>query len=98
MVLGHILGANVLVESLLAATLSFALAGMSGSSLPRQIVEAPPGAKCSLVVGRSVMTLPQFWFAPFANRFAEARSFRTLVALSASSLPRQMVEAPPGAK
>eukprot|EP00632_Arachnochrysis_sp_CCMP2950_P007159 CAMPEP_0185706714 /NCGR_PEP_ID=MMETSP1164-20130828/22370_1 /TAXON_ID=1104430 /ORGANISM="Chrysoreinhardia sp, Strain CCMP2950" /LENGTH=154 /DNA_ID=CAMNT_0028374127 /DNA_START=224 /DNA_END=685 /DNA_ORIENTATION=+ len=36
-----------------------------------EIDDAPPGGAWSRVVERSVMTLPQFWFAPLANALLE---------------------------
>ena len=33
--------------------------------------DLPPGGACTLVVGRSVMKFPQFWFDPLANRFED---------------------------
>lgn len=38
-----------------------------GKSSPKQIEDLPPGAKCKRVDGRSEITLPVFWFEPFAK-------------------------------
>ena len=36
-----------------------------------EICDRPPGGACTRVDGRSVMTLPQFWFEPLENLFDE---------------------------
>ena len=38
---------------------------------PNVMEDLPPGGACTLVVGRSVMKFPQFWFDPLANRFED---------------------------
>mmetsp|Transcript_68506 Transcript_68506/g.191039 ORF Transcript_68506/g.191039 Transcript_68506/m.191039 type:complete len:256 (-) Transcript_68506:392-1159(-) len=60
-------------------------------SSPRQMVEAPPGAWCNVVLGRSVMEFPVFWLAPLANAFDETS------APVEDTPPRQTEELPPGA-
>ena len=52
-------GANVLV-------------GLDGalSVAPKMFEERPPGGASTREVGRSVSTLPAFWFEPDANAFA----------------------------
>ena len=53
-------------------------------------MERPPGGACSTVVGRSVSTLPQFWWLPQAKALEDT---------GATSLPRsrpkQMLDFPP---
>jgi hypothetical protein len=49
---------------------SFALTNPSPSA-PNEMLERPPGGACVRVVGRSVRTLPLFWFAPLANAFED---------------------------
>ena len=46
-------------------------AGASKFPPPNEICDWPPGGAWSLVVGLSVMKLPQFWSAPLANALEE---------------------------
>mmetsp|Transcript_68505 Transcript_68505/g.191037 ORF Transcript_68505/g.191037 Transcript_68505/m.191037 type:complete len:240 (-) Transcript_68505:136-855(-) len=55
------------------------------------MVDAPPAAWCTRVVGRSVMELPLFWFAPLAKAFEETQ------VPDAPELPKQIDDVPPGA-
>lgn len=69
-------GLGVLFMSRLADRLAVLIFSSQASpvcvpSYPKQIVDAPPGAWCSLVVDLSVRTFPAFWFAPLANLFAD---------------------------
>mmetsp|Transcript_39201 Transcript_39201/g.110816 ORF Transcript_39201/g.110816 Transcript_39201/m.110816 type:complete len:239 (-) Transcript_39201:18-734(-) len=61
---------------------------------PSVMVDFPPGGAWRNVVGRSVRTLPQFWFAPCAKRFAETDPPAT--ATPAGSNARLSDEFPPG--
>lgn len=63
------------------------------SSCPRQSELEPPGAWCKRVDDLSVIIFPAFGLLPLANRFADGRSWRTLL----SSEPKQIELAPPGA-
>jgi hypothetical protein len=43
--------------------------GTSPASIPNWMLERPPGGASTPVLGRSVNTLPQFWFEPLAKAF-----------------------------
>ena len=62
---------------------SFALTNPSPSA-PNEMLERPPGGACVRVVGRSVRTLPLFWFASARERVRGRHRVRSRRARSAT--------------
>ena len=65
---------------------SFALTNPSPSA-PNEMLERPPGGACVRVVGRSVRTLPLFWFAFVANAFEDVIAFARVALERRARLP-----------